>query len=135
MCFMGASVCVCAQEHECGPTLHLAWRRRCSQLACTKNHTHTHARTHARTHTHTHTHTHTLHGQVNFLCTHKDIKAVSFVGSGTVGRIVYDLSCAHGKRVQCNMGAKNHAVIMPDAQEEQALNGIIGAAFGAAGQR
>ena len=68
------------------------------------------------THTHTHTHTHTLHGQVNFLCTHKDIKAVSFVGSGTVGRIVYDLSCAHGKRVQCNMGAKNHAVIMPDAQ-------------------
>ena len=102
-------------------------------LLCTKNHTHTH--THARTHTHTHTHTHTLHGQVNFLCTHKDIKAVSFVGSGTVGRIVYDLSCAHGKRVQCNMGAKNHAVIMPDAQEEQALNGIIGAAFGAAGQR
>ena len=121
---MGASVCVCAQEHECGPTLHLAWRRRCSQLAV-----------HKESHTHTHTHTHTLHGQVNFLCTHKDIKAVSFVGSGTVGRIVYDLSCAHGKRVQCNMGAKNHAVIMPDAQEEQALNGIIGAAFGAAGQR
>mmetsp|Transcript_72638 Transcript_72638/g.117802 ORF Transcript_72638/g.117802 Transcript_72638/m.117802 type:complete len:498 (-) Transcript_72638:465-1958(-) len=79
-----------------------------------------------------------LHGgvsAVNFLCTHKDIKAVSFVGSGHVGRIVYDLATKHGKRVQCNMGAKNHAVIMPDAHQEQALNGIIGAAFGAAGQR
>ena len=40
----------------------------------------------------------------------------------------------NGKRVQCNMGAKNHAVVMPDANKEQALNGIIGAAFGAAGQ-
>ena len=79
-----------------------------------------------------------LHGGVNavsFLCTHKDIKAVSFVGSGHVGRIVYDLCTKAGKRVQCNMGAKNHAVILPDAHQEQALNGIIGAAFGAAGQR
>ena len=79
-----------------------------------------------------------LHGgvaAVNFLCTHKDIKAVSFVGSGHVGRIVYDLGTKAGKRVQCNMGAKNHAVVLPDAHKEQALNGIIGAAFGAAGQR
>ena len=45
------------------------------------------------------------------------------------------LATKHGKRAQCNMGAKNHAVIMPDAHQEQALNGIIGAAFGAAGQR
>jgi len=79
-----------------------------------------------------------LHGgkeAVEFLCTHPAIKAVSFVGSGHIGKIVYEMGTKNGKRVQCNMGAKNHAVVMPDANAEQALNGIIGAAFGAAGQR
>ncbi|HET7798208.1 MAG TPA: aldehyde dehydrogenase family protein, partial [Nevskia sp.] len=63
------------------------------------------------------------------------IKAVSFVGSTAVGTHVYDLAGKHGKRVQSMMGAKNHAVVLPDANREQALNALVGAAFGAAGQR
>ena len=69
------------------------------------------------------------------LCTHKEIKAVSFVGSCHVGEHVYKLSSDHGKRAQCMMGAKNHAVIMPDANKDQSLNALVGATFGAAGQR
>ncbi|MEO3726635.1 CoA-acylating methylmalonate-semialdehyde dehydrogenase [Pseudomonas syringae] len=72
---------------------------------------------------------------VDGLCTHKDIKAVSFVGSTVVGTHVYDLAGKHGKRVQSMMGAKNHAVVLPDANREQALNALVGAGFGAAGQR
>ncbi|WP_336353309.1 CoA-acylating methylmalonate-semialdehyde dehydrogenase [Pseudomonas atacamensis] len=72
---------------------------------------------------------------VDGLCTHKDIKAVSFVGSTAVGTHVYDLAGKHGKRVQSMMGAKNHAVVLPDANREQALNALVGAGFGAAGQR
>ena len=72
---------------------------------------------------------------VDMLCTHSDIKAVSFVGSTAVGTHVYNLAGQHGKRVQSMMGAKNHAVIMPDANKEQTLNALVGAAFGAAGQR
>ena len=72
---------------------------------------------------------------VDMLCTHTDIKAVSFVGSTAVGTHVYNLAGQHGKRVQSMMGAKNHAVIMPDANKEQTLNALVGAAFGAAGQR
>ncbi len=72
---------------------------------------------------------------VDALCTHPDIAAVSFVGSTTVGTHVYTLASEHGKRVQCMMGAKNHAVVMPDANKEQSLNSLIGATFGAAGQR
>jgi malonate-semialdehyde dehydrogenase (acetylating)/methylmalonate-semialdehyde dehydrogenase len=72
---------------------------------------------------------------VDALCTHPDIKAVSFVGSTAVGTHVYNLASQHGKRVQSMMGAKNHAVILPDANKEQALNALAGAAFGAAGQR
>ena len=72
---------------------------------------------------------------VDALCTHKDIKAVSFVGSTAVGTHVYDLAGKHGKRVQSMMGAKNHAVVLPDANREQALNALVGAGFGAAGQR
>jgi malonate-semialdehyde dehydrogenase (acetylating)/methylmalonate-semialdehyde dehydrogenase len=64
-----------------------------------------------------------------------DIKAVSFVGSCGVGEHVYKLSSEHGKRAQCMMGAKNHAVLMPDANKEQSLNALVGAGFGAAGQR
>ncbi len=72
---------------------------------------------------------------VDALCTHPDIKAVSFVGSTAVGTHVYNLASAHGKRVQSMMGAKNHAVVLPDAHKEQTLNALAGAGFGAAGQR
>ncbi|WP_288412120.1 CoA-acylating methylmalonate-semialdehyde dehydrogenase [uncultured Acinetobacter sp.] len=72
---------------------------------------------------------------VDMLCTHHDIKAISFVGSTAVGTHVYQLAGQHGKRVQSMMGAKNHVVIMPDANKEQTLNALVGAAFGAAGQR
>src|SRR6202451_620532 len=72
---------------------------------------------------------------VDAICTHPDIAAISFVGSTAGGTHVYSLASGHGKRVQCMMGAKNHAVIMPDANKEQSLNSLIGATFGAAGQR
>ena len=72
---------------------------------------------------------------VNALCDHPVIKAVSFVGSTRVGTHVYNRASAAGKRVQCMMGAKNHAIVLPDAHKEQSLNAIAGAAFGAAGQR
>jgi len=60
---------------------------------------------------------------------------VSFVGSTKVGTHVYNRASQAGKRVQCMMGAKNHAIVLPDAHKEQTLNAIAGAAFGAAGQR
>jgi malonate-semialdehyde dehydrogenase (acetylating)/methylmalonate-semialdehyde dehydrogenase len=72
---------------------------------------------------------------VDALCTHPDIAAVSFVGSTAVGTHVYRLGTQHGKRVQSMMGAKNHAVVLPDAHKEQTLNALVGATFGAAGQR
>ncbi|WP_447590846.1 CoA-acylating methylmalonate-semialdehyde dehydrogenase [Aquipseudomonas campi] len=79
-----------------------------------------------------------IHGgadAVNLLCDHPDIKAVSFVGSTRVGTHVYNRATANGKRAQCMMGAKNHAIVLPDAHRQQTLNNLIGAAFGAAGQR
>jgi malonate-semialdehyde dehydrogenase (acetylating)/methylmalonate-semialdehyde dehydrogenase len=72
---------------------------------------------------------------VDALCTHPDIVAVSFVGSTHVGTHVYNLASQHGKRVQCMMGAKNHAVVLPDANKDQTLNALVGSTFGAAGQR
>ena len=66
---------------------------------------------------------------------HPGIDAVSFVGSAPVARIVYERSAKAGKRVQALGGAKNHMVVMPDAVVDQTVNGIIGSAFGAAGQR
>ena len=72
---------------------------------------------------------------VDALCTHKAIKAISFVGSTAVGTHVYNLAGQHGKRVQSMMGAKNHVVVLPDAHREQTLNALVGAGFGAAGQR
>ncbi|WP_458376778.1 CoA-acylating methylmalonate-semialdehyde dehydrogenase [Pseudomonas pergaminensis] len=72
---------------------------------------------------------------VDALCTHQAVKAVSFVGSTSVGTHVYDLAGRNGKRVQSMMGAKNHAVVLPDANKEQTLNALVGAGFGAAGQR
>jgi len=79
-----------------------------------------------------------IHGQhdcVNFICDHPDIRAISFVGGDAAGRHIYNRGNANGKRVQCNMGAKNHGVIMPDANKESTINSLVGAAFGAAGQR
>ncbi|GAB3481988.1 CoA-acylating methylmalonate-semialdehyde dehydrogenase [Azotobacter salinestris] len=72
---------------------------------------------------------------VDLLCDHPDIKALSFVGSTRVGSHVYRRASQAGKRVQCMMGAKNHAVVLPDAHKEQTLANLVGAAFGAAGQR
>lgn len=79
-----------------------------------------------------------IHGQhdaVNFICDHPDIKAISFVGSDQAGKYIYERGSKNGKRIQSNMGAKNHGVVMPDANKEHSLNQIVGAAFGAAGQR
>src|ERR1700676_824370 len=79
-----------------------------------------------------------IHGgkrAVDAICTHPDIVAISFVGSTAVGTHVYNLGTEHGKRVQAMMGAKNHAVVMPDANKEQSLNALVGATFGAAGPR
>ena len=66
---------------------------------------------------------------------HPDIDAVSFVGSAPVARIVYERAAATGKRVQALGGAKNHMVVMPDAVIAETVKGIVGSAFGAAGQR
>jgi malonate-semialdehyde dehydrogenase (acetylating)/methylmalonate-semialdehyde dehydrogenase len=66
---------------------------------------------------------------------HPGIDAVSFVGSAPVARIIYERSAKAGKRVQALGGAKNHMVVMPDAVVDQTVKGIIGSAFGAAGQR
>ncbi len=71
----------------------------------------------------------------NALCDHPDIKAVSFIGSTRVGTEIYRRASMAGKRCQAMMGAKNHSVIMPDADREAALNQMLGAAFGAAGER
>merc|ERR1711981_1412176 len=79
-----------------------------------------------------------IHGKVdcvNFICDHPDIKAISFVGGDKAGHHIHARGTAKGKRVQSNMQAKNHAVIMPDANKEFTLNALAGAAFGAAGQR
>ncbi len=72
---------------------------------------------------------------MNSCCDRPDIKAISFVGSTKVGTHVYNRASLNGKRVQCMMGAKNHAIVLPDANKEQTLNQLAGAAFGAAGQR
>jgi malonate-semialdehyde dehydrogenase (acetylating) / methylmalonate-semialdehyde dehydrogenase len=66
---------------------------------------------------------------------HPGIDAISFVGSAPVAKIVYERSAKAGKRVQALGGAKNHMVVMPDAVVDKTVNGIIGSAFGAAGQR
>ncbi|CAE6443713.1 unnamed protein product [Rhizoctonia solani] len=79
-----------------------------------------------------------VHGTVptvNAICDHPAIKAISFVGGDKAGRHIYERGTMNGKRVQSNLGAKNHAVILPDANKNLALNSIIGASFGAAGQR
>lgn len=78
---------------------------------------------------------HGSHESVNFICDHPDIKAISFVGSDKAGKHIYRRGCANGKRVQANLGAKNHAIVLPDAIKEASIDQLVGAAFGAAGQR
>lgn len=78
---------------------------------------------------------HGTHSAVNFIIDNPDIRAISFVGSDQAGQYIYEEGAKRGKRVQSNMGAKNHGVVMPDANKENALNQLVGAAFGAAGQR
>lgn len=90
---------------------------------------------------------HGAHDAVNFICDHPDIKAISFVGSDQAvcrpisfslkkkvkeiiivvvqGQYIYERGSRHGKRVQANMGAKNHGVIMPDANKENTLNQLV----------
>lgn len=72
---------------------------------------------------------------VNTLLTHPDIAGVSFVGSTPVAEHIYRTATANGKRAQALGGAKNHMVIMPDADLDQAVNALLGAAYGAAGER
>jgi len=79
-----------------------------------------------------------VHGDkaaVDAILDHPDIKAVSFVGSSDIAHYVYSRGTAAGKRVQAMGGAKNHGVIMPDADIDQAVKDISGAAFGSAGER
>jgi malonate-semialdehyde dehydrogenase (acetylating)/methylmalonate-semialdehyde dehydrogenase len=75
---------------------------------------------------------HGTHKIFNDICDHPDIRAISFVGSDVAGMHIYSRASAKGKRVPCNMGAKNHAVVMPHADPEATLNALVGAAFGAA---
>ena len=79
-----------------------------------------------------------IHGAaktVDFIIDEPRIKAISFVGSNKAGEYIYNRGSANGKRVQANLGAKNHAAVLPDCNKNHALNAISGAAFGAAGQR
>ena len=79
-----------------------------------------------------------VHGSaktVDYIIDEPAIKAISFVGSNKAGEYIFTRGSAQGKRVQANLGAKNHAAVLPDANKNQALNSIAGAAFGAAGQR
>jgi malonate-semialdehyde dehydrogenase (acetylating)/methylmalonate-semialdehyde dehydrogenase len=72
---------------------------------------------------------------VDALLTHPEVDAVSFVGSATVARYVYTTGAAHGKRVQALGGAKNHMIVMEDADLERTVTAMISSAFGNAGQR
>ncbi|MCA1767096.1 MAG: CoA-acylating methylmalonate-semialdehyde dehydrogenase [Idiomarina sp.] len=79
-----------------------------------------------------------LHGnkeQVDFLLDHPDVRALSFVGSVPVAEYIYRRGTENGKRVQAFAGAKNHCVIMPDANKQQVINNMVGSSVGAAGQR
>jgi len=72
---------------------------------------------------------------VNFICDSPIIKSVSFVGSNQAGEYIYQRAAANGKRAQCNLGAKNHAIVLPDADPVSVVNQLTGAGCGAAGQR
>ena len=72
---------------------------------------------------------------VDAILTNPDISAVSFVGSTPIARYVYGTAATNGKRAQCFGGAKNHMIIMPDADLDQAVNALMGAGYGSAGER
>ena len=72
---------------------------------------------------------------VDALLSHPEVNAISFVGSAPVARHVYQTAAAHGKRVQALGGAKNHIVVMPDADPEITVPAILNSAFGNAGER
>jgi malonate-semialdehyde dehydrogenase (acetylating)/methylmalonate-semialdehyde dehydrogenase len=79
-----------------------------------------------------------VHGDktaVDALLDHPEVRALSFVGSTPIAHYIYQRGAAHGKRVQALGGAKNHMVVMPDADLEQAVDALIGAAYGSAGER
>ncbi len=72
---------------------------------------------------------------VDALLVHPDVRAVSFVGSTPIANYIYETGAHHGKRVQALGGAKNHMVVMPDADIDQSVDALIGAAYGSAGER
>ncbi|MCF4097127.1 CoA-acylating methylmalonate-semialdehyde dehydrogenase [Maritalea mediterranea] len=79
-----------------------------------------------------------VHGDkeaVDGILDHEDIQAIGFVGSTPIAEYIYSRGSANGKRVQCFGGAKNHMIIMPDADIEQAVDALVGAGYGAAGER
>src|SRR6202022_3272360 len=79
-----------------------------------------------------------VHGDkeaVDVILNHPDIKAVGFVGSSDIAQYIYANAAATGKRSQCFGGAKNHMIVMPDADLDQAVDALIGAGYGSAGER
>jgi len=79
-----------------------------------------------------------VHGDksaVDALLAHPDIKAVSFVGSTPIAKYIYETGARHGKRVQALGGAKNHMLVMPDADLDQVADALMGAGYGSAGER
>ncbi|MGR3625814.1 MAG: aldehyde dehydrogenase family protein, partial [Limimaricola sp.] len=72
---------------------------------------------------------------VDAILEHEGIASIGFVGSTPIAEYIYGKGCAHGKRVQCFGGAKNHMIVMPDADMEQAADALVGAGYGAAGER
>ena len=72
---------------------------------------------------------------VDTLLTDARVKAIGFVGSTAIAEYIYSTGCANGKRVQCFGGAKNHMIVMPDADMDQAVDALIGAGYGSAGER
>ena len=72
---------------------------------------------------------------VDTLLTNPRVQAIGFVGSSSIAEYIYSTGCAHGKRVQCFGGAKNHMIVMPDADMDQAVDALIGAGYGSAGER
>ena len=79
-----------------------------------------------------------VHGDkeaVDAILEHPEIKAVGFVGSSDIAQYIYSGAAAHGKRAQCFGGAKNHMIVMPDADLDQAVDALIGAGYGSAGER
>ncbi|MDX1875608.1 CoA-acylating methylmalonate-semialdehyde dehydrogenase [Mycolicibacterium sp. 120266] len=79
-----------------------------------------------------------VHGDkeaVDALLEHPTVQAVGFVGSSDIAQYIYSTAAAHGKRSQCFGGAKNHMIVMPDADLDQAVDALIGAGYGSAGER